>query len=156
MTLLKDDKIAIKKMFLLCLDKSSLIHMFQKQIVTLSVTGNSDNDRYTMNHLANLFSYIVTMFTNMLHLKFYQSNSFILFNGQPSLFSSTLMELHINVYLFDDCLYLLDGRLSQLRMLFVNVNRIFPLRSTFNNKVRYISKKNNIYFKRIIVDSRKS
>ena len=61
------------------------------------------------------------MYVEYLHLKFYQSNSFILFNEQPSLFSSTLLELHINVYLFDDCLYLLDGRLNQLHTLFVNV-----------------------------------
>jgi hypothetical protein len=136
-------KCRLKRNFLLCLDKSSLIRIFQNQIVTLSVTGNSNHDRYSMNNLANFFSYIVTMFTNLLHLKFYQPSSFILFNEQPSLFSSTLLELHINVYLFDDCLYILDGRLNQLHTLFVHVDQICPLRATFNNKVRYRNKKNN-------------
>ncbi|CAF1626231.1 unnamed protein product, partial [Rotaria sordida] len=47
---------------------------------------------------------------------------------------SVTVELHINVYLFDDCLYLLDGRLNQLHTLFVHVFHIFSLRSTINNK----------------------
>jgi len=116
--------------------------------VTLSVTGKKGNhDEFTMNMRANLFTYILTMFTNLRHFKFYQNlnnpTGFVLFNDRSSMFSSTLVELHINMYLFSDCLYLLDGRFNQLRILFVNVFHIWPLRSTINNKVSYISKKNN-------------
>ncbi len=137
-----------KKIFYLSLDKSSLVRIFQNQILTLSVTGKEGNhDEFIMNMRANLFTYILTMFTNLLHLKFYQNlnnpTGFVLFNDQCSMFSSTLLELHINVYYFDDCLYLLDGRFNQLRILFVNVFHIFPLRPTISNKVSYISKKNN-------------
>ena len=53
----------------------------------------------------------------------------------PRFSSSTLVELHININLFDDCLYLLDGRLSQLQKLFVNVWYIFPLQSPDIGKV---------------------
>ncbi len=128
------------KIFYLCLDKSSLVRIFQNQIVTLSVTGKEGNhDEFTMNMRANLFTYILTMFTNLLHLKFYQNlnnpTGFVLFNDQSSMFCSTLVELHINVYFFDDCLFLLDGRFNQLRILLVNVFHIWRLRSTITNKV---------------------
>ncbi|CAF4160796.1 unnamed protein product, partial [Rotaria sordida] len=59
---------------------------------------------------------------------------FLYLNEPCSSFSSTLVELYIDVYLFDDCLYLLDGRFDQLRKLFVNVCHILPLRSTINTK----------------------
>ncbi|CAF1286725.1 unnamed protein product [Rotaria sordida] len=59
---------------------------------------------------------------------------FLYLNEPCSSFSSTLVELYIDVYLFDDCLYLLDGRFDQLRTLFVNVCHILPLRSTINTK----------------------
>jgi hypothetical protein len=129
-----------RSFFYLCLDESSLVRIFQNQIMTLSVTGkNGDNDGFTMNMRANLFIYILNMFTNLLHLKFYQNlnnpTEFVLFNDQSSMFCSTLVELHINVYFFDDCLFLLDGRFNQLRILLVNVFHIWRLRSTITNKV---------------------
>jgi len=117
-------------------------------MMTLSVTGSSTGygGRISMNERASLFSYILTMFTNVIHLKFYHLKSFILFNDESSPFSSTLVELHINVYLFDDCLYLLDGRLSQLRTLFVHVFHIFPLGSFISDKVTYASTLNNVSY----------
>jgi hypothetical protein len=132
----------LKKSFLY-LDESSLVRIFQNQIVTLSFTGKKGNhDRFTMNMHANLFSYILTIFTNLLHLKFYHSfngvTSFVSFIDQFSVFSSTLVELHISVYFFDDCLYLLDGRFNLLRKLFVSIYHILPLRSTISDKVSYI------------------
>ncbi|CAM4904474.1 unnamed protein product [Rotaria socialis] len=124
-----------QKCFFHLTDKSSLYHIFQNQIVTLSLTTKKDiHDAITMNERANLFSYILIIFTNILHLKFYESSSSILFKEPCSSFSSTLVELYIDVYLFDDCLYLLDGRLDQLRILFINVCHILPLRSTINTK----------------------
>jgi len=105
-----------------------------------------------MHKRANLFSYILNLFTNVLHLKFYQTNSCTSFNDQSSPFPSTLVELHIKVYLFDDFLYLLDGRFSQLRTFFVHVHNIYFIRSSISNKVTYASTMNsvsycyNIYF----------
>lgn len=130
-----------KEIFYLYLAESCPVRMFQHQLVALSVIGKrDDDDGFTMNMRANLFIYILTMFTNLLHLKFYQDfnnpTGFMLFNNRPLEFSSTLVELHINLYLFDDCLYLLDGRFNQLRMLFVDVFHIWSIRSNINNKVR--------------------
>lgn len=110
-----------------------------------------------MNERANMFSYILTLCVNILHLKFYPLTDFISFHSQSLSFYSNVVELHVNVYLFDDCLYLLDGRLKQLRKLCVTVFHIFPLRSTFNSEVCYTDKNNNkIYFERKIIFSRKN
>lgn len=109
----------------------------------LSVTGKKGNhDEFTMNWRANFFIYILTMFANLIRLKFYQNENnpteYLLFNDQSLMFYSTLVELHINVYNFNDCLYLLDGRFNQLRILFVNAFYIWPLQSTIINQVSYI------------------
>ena len=56
------------------------------------------------------------------------------------MFSSTLQELHINVHFFDDCVFLLDGRLNQLRNLFINVFHILPLESPIDEKVSFEKK----------------
>ena len=122
------------------LDKSSLIEMFANQIITLSISGRHNKyDSDTMNTRADFLSNILMMFTNVHHLKFYQNLDYfipsVLFPNQSSLFSSTLQELHINVYFFDDCVFLLDGRLNQLCNLFINVFHILPLRSTIDDKV---------------------
>ncbi|CAF4097701.1 unnamed protein product, partial [Rotaria sordida] len=118
-------------------EKSRLLHIFQKQIVTLCVSGRRVlSDRYSeMYTLANIFSNILLNFTNLLHLKFYSlcdyNGAYLSFvNQSPMFFSSTLVELHINVYYFDDCLYLLDGRLHQLHTLFV---RVFHILSFFHS-----------------------
>lgn len=42
----------------------------------------------------------------------------------PTFFSSTLVNLRVKLQTFDDCLYLLDGRLSQLRSFDVNVDYV--------------------------------
>jgi type III secretory pathway component EscT len=57
----------------------------------------------------------------------------VLNNDQSSLFSSTLQELHINVYL-------LDGRLNQLCILIINVFHILPLRSSISDQVNYVKR----------------
>ncbi|CAF3743704.1 unnamed protein product [Rotaria socialis] len=120
-------------------NESPLAHIFQNQIKTLSISGRkSIHDVYPINMRGKLFSHIFIMFTNLLYLKFYQSNigtTYISFNHQcPEFLSSTLVELHINVYYFDDCLYLLDGRLHQLRSLSIKAFHILPLQSSINQK----------------------
>ena len=80
------------------------------------------------------------MFTNVRRLKFYQStyrtNGHVRFEDTIPNFSSNLVELHIHVRCFDDCLRLLDGRLSQLSRFFVNIYRISPIGSVHENRVR--------------------
>ncbi len=61
--------------------------------------------------------------------------------------SSTLSTLKINVETFDDCLYLLDGRLDCLSTLIIHVQTILLTSSTIDNTVSivfiyYILRKN--------------
>ena len=90
------------------------------------------------------------MFTNVIDLKFYQSlydpESLASFNNQTPKFSSTLVELHIYVYCFADCLYLLDGCLNQLRTFFVTVRHILPRETFISNTVSYDYKENRSIF----------
>ncbi|CAF1678839.1 unnamed protein product [Rotaria magnacalcarata] len=65
------------------------------------------------------------MFTNLQCLNFYPSSSLCqqlsFFRSPPTVFPSTLLELHVNLQDFIDCLYLLDGRSNQLHILYVDI-----------------------------------
>ncbi|CAF2173617.1 unnamed protein product [Rotaria magnacalcarata] len=52
----------------------------------------------------------------------------------PICFSSSLLELHVRVNIFSDCLYLLDGRFSQLHTLDIHIVFIFPNDLTINTE----------------------
>ncbi|CAF0903123.1 unnamed protein product [Rotaria sordida] len=75
-----------------------------------------------------MFTNLFTMFTNLQYLNFCSSSidsQYISFEISPPIFiSSTLLELHVSVGSFNDCLYLLDGRFDQLRALYVNISWI--------------------------------
>jgi len=73
----------------------------------------------------------------------------------PTFFSSTLVELHINVYRFNDCLYLLAGRLPQLHTLFVKVFHIISFHSSMTKKVNYFATK-SLVINYIFLFSRKN
>lgn len=55
----------------------------------------------------------------------------------PTFLSSTLLELHVCVNDFNDCLYLLDGRFNQLRAFYIDVDHILSTTSNINTKVVY-------------------
>lgn len=79
-------------------------------------------------------------FINLQYLKFLsplnESMHTLLFDGKPpNIFSSILTELHVHLRSFDDCLYLLDGRLIQLRAFYVKIVSISPPSVVINNKV---------------------
>jgi hypothetical protein len=103
------------------LDDSPVAHIFKEQILQLVVTQEISSvvtDR------------ILAIFSNLTHLDitfqnrgYYSSVSFCSLSSTAS-FSSTLVDLRINVYIFDDFLYLLDGRLYQLQSLIVKVDQI--------------------------------
>lgn len=131
--------------FFVYLDTSSVVRLFQNQIVTLSVDGNwKFNTGSTMHQGEYLFLHILNMFTSILHLKFFPtidySNGFIAFSNKTPDFRSSLVELHICVHIFEDVLRLLDGRLNQLRGFFVNVHRIFPIEPVNDKRVSYEQK----------------
>jgi hypothetical protein len=70
-------------------------------------------------------------------------------------YSTSLTHLSISVKIFDDCLCLLDGRLSQLRKLYVFIIKIHTPSLSIENLVRkYISTKIlNLIFLNLIAEN---
>jgi hypothetical protein len=96
-------------------------------------------------------THVLTMFNNLLCLKFHSYSDFHVGSEErlsfslikpPRLFSSSLMQLHINVKKFTDCLYLLDGRFGQLHTFYVNVDWFPPPSPLTINKVDQLNKRN--------------
>lgn len=127
------------------LDKG-LMNIFQNQIVTMNITGKDDMkfSSSPINRLANLFFNSLIVCQQLRHLKFYTSkptgDGYISFGVHSPIFSSNLLELHIKVRLFDDCLFLLDGRLNQLRILFVTTVYILPIERTTISEVSFFGR----------------
>lgn len=116
----------------LCLDESSLIDRWKHRTLTLSVNGDpATYDRSPRTRQATLLSYLFKIFPRAAHLKFYpdstEAPAFVDFTGAPSMFSSTLVELHIDPYRFKDLLYLLDGRFDHLRKLVVKLLNLWRM-----------------------------
>lgn len=82
------------------------------------------------------------MFSNLQYLNFgpsfsgYHTLSFGI--PLPIVFSSVLLELHVTVESYEDCLYLLDGRFNQLHTLYIIISSSIsrPL-SIINDNVSY-------------------
>ncbi|CAF4007548.1 unnamed protein product, partial [Rotaria sordida] len=67
-------------------------------------------------NLRQLDLFIMNIETDDMHLFNIPTGAgYMTFGIESPIFSSTLVELHMNVYRFDDCLFLLDGRLNQLQ-----------------------------------------
>ncbi|CAF1272437.1 unnamed protein product [Rotaria sordida] len=104
-------------------------------------------ERDTILRLFGVCTYVLTMCTNLLCLKFHPySDIYVDFSERlsfesiksASFFSSNLMELHINVDDFTDCLYLLDGRFQQLRTFYVDIRLFTPPSQAIINKKELI------------------
>ncbi|CAF4073711.1 unnamed protein product, partial [Rotaria sp. Silwood1] len=111
--------------------KSSFIHTFEHQISHLVVMFIDNIPEATIDNL--LIHNYVSIFALLRNLKYLELNvndvySFLptLFNGVSPLrcFSPSIIHLRIKLNNFDDCLYLLDGRLSQLHTFIVNLDYI--------------------------------
>jgi hypothetical protein len=105
----------------MCLDKSLSSGLFKNQITKLVI--GIDANRDDLSTMRNICNRIFTVFNNLTHLIFYESswkNIVRLFFEFPSpkFSSSTLLVLNIKVETFDVCLYILDGRFSQLHTLY--------------------------------------
>ncbi|CAF3511629.1 unnamed protein product [Rotaria socialis] len=122
-------------------DHILLLHTFKSQILSL-VVNMSPNDKPNKTESINriIFTNIFNMFINLQRLNFvsssiwYQMLSF--HNSPPTIFSANLLELHVSLENFIDCLYLVDGRFNQLRTLHVNINKI-TRSQLIENKVGY-------------------
>lgn len=56
----------------------------------------------------------------------------------PFIFSSTLLELHVSLSSFNDCLYLLDGRFDRLHTFHVRIPKLSADTLTIKNEVNYL------------------
>ncbi|CAM4840382.1 unnamed protein product [Rotaria magnacalcarata] len=113
-------------------DETILSNLFQNQILSLTIhLREAEEEFYAASLNAVIFMDIINTFTNLQNLNFCPSsisNSALSFNTYIlRMTSSTLLELHIRVTDFNDCLYLLDGRFSQLRRLYVNISSVYTL-----------------------------
>ena len=105
----------------------------------------SENDKWPTEValVQFIFLRVFSMFTNLKYLHIapsssdYRGLSFRI--SPPSVFSSNLLELHINLDQFTDCLYLLDGRLSQLRTFYASISMIGEKSLLIENRVRYFT-----------------
>ena len=108
------------------LDEPSLRSIFQEQITNLTLI-NDDEDRTIClleNYPTNVYSHILTFFKNLKEFSIMGPSAISMYPGlslcylPSTTFSSPILtHLYINVKTFDDCLYLLDGRLRKLTTL---------------------------------------
>ncbi|CAF3414717.1 unnamed protein product [Rotaria sp. Silwood2] len=113
--------------------------IYKNQILSLVIDINTNGEVYTTKNINKLlFSQIFTTFSNLQSLIFCPSlihYQYLFFDIFPStIVSSALLELHVCLNNFRDCLYLLDERFNQLRIFHVNIAVINLASLTFNNK----------------------
>ena len=114
----------------------------KNQLVSLTIDISTPRTgHFAVDAIAIIFNRIFTMFTNLQYLNFGRYSmyddrlSFCL--TCPTVICKNLLELHVCLQTFYDCLYLLDGHFNQLRTLYVDVNVIGYLNRRVNNMVNH-------------------
>jgi len=115
--------------------------MFQNQISSLiiDIVQYYENINLAEDGNVHIFTRILTVSSKLQCLNFgpslfwYQRLTFPILT--PTVFSRTLLELHVSVQNFMDCLYLLDGRFDQLRTFYIHINHIFLPHKIVDHKV---------------------
>jgi len=128
-----------------CLDERLFTSTYKNQISALVIDINTNIVQDSTTDINNnlLFAHICTTFVNLRSLIFcpssigYQYLSFDIL--PPTIISSTLLELHLCLIKFCDCLYLLDGHFNQLRIFHVKIAFIDLRSLIFNKKVDYFN-----------------
>ncbi len=127
------------------LDRTPFSRIDLSQILCLAIMiSDVTRKRLTEYPITTVCTQVFTVFTNLRYLNVcslghmdFPRLSFE--NKLPTFFSSTLMELHINLMTLDDCFYLLDSRFNQLRVLYVNIGQILSPSVLISNKVSYFA-----------------
>lgn len=128
---------------LIYLDKISFSRIDLTQISGLVLMiGDVGEKRLIADPITSVCKEVFVLFTNLKYLNVCSFGHMDLRrlsfeNNLPTFSSSTLMELHINLMDLDDCFHLLNGRFSQLRFLYVNVNYIDSPSVLTQNHVSY-------------------
>ncbi|CAF3632741.1 unnamed protein product [Rotaria sp. Silwood1] len=136
--------IDVEKAISLFINDSILTYVNKDKILSLviDISKNKKKKKILQADMSTIvFPHIFTMFINLQYLNFgisstfYETLSFGM--SPPSFTSSNLLQLHVRVDYFTDCLYLLDGRFNQLHTFNVNIDIICSTTLTINNKVNY-------------------
>jgi hypothetical protein len=91
--------------------------------------------------LSNIFALVLHLCKRLISINFCQLHyrrTVCTFDLSINCMSSTLTALKINVKTFDDCLYLLDGRLDSLSKFIIHVKEISYTSRTIDNMVSII------------------
>ncbi|CAF4062341.1 unnamed protein product [Rotaria sordida] len=120
-------------------DETRFIDTLKKQIVSLIIDFDTNGKQTSTEYVyVSLFTHIFSTFTNLRSLKFGLSPiwcQLLVFSTPPStVICSNLLELHVSLQRFIDCLYLVDGRFNQLHTLHVHIGVISSSRILINNK----------------------
>ncbi len=140
-------------------DASPFIDIFKKQITHLIIPiSDIESSLSPISLSINFYARIFSLFVNLINLDFGPISTR---RRYPKLtindvslkicFSSSIVNLRIGVETFDDCLYLLDGRLNQLRTFTVRVDNIRASSMIINTMVRnflHLNKRMLFFFKR--------
>ncbi|CAF0961026.1 unnamed protein product [Adineta steineri] len=112
-------------------EKSPFLHIFKQQILELVVTiGDETMYKSEEKLVTDIYKRIFGLFTNLKYLDIDANDTHhfprSLLTGVPSTTccSSSIVHLRIRMQNIDDCIYLLDGRLSQLHTMIVNLDYI--------------------------------
>ncbi|CAF4078228.1 unnamed protein product [Rotaria sordida] len=122
--LYKIEEETFKRLFI---DEITLAHIYKNHIYNLIITivNNNNNETSMKDFITTIYTLIFNVFTNLRYLNFCSFSYDLSFNEKSSsCFSSTLIELYVNLERFEDCLYLLDGRFNQLRTFYVHIELI--------------------------------
>ena len=124
------------------LDDAPSAAALKKQIFSLLINFTLQQKANATKYIhTRVFERILNVFPNLQYFNFdLSSNSFrrlSFYVSPPTVISSTLLELHISLRNFDDCLYLLDGRFNRLRAFYVRFYLITSSNAIVNNEVSY-------------------
>ncbi len=122
----------VEQFFVYFLENSPCIYAFKHQISHLIVTIIDEiRNESVMNLLTASYARIFAFFTNLKYLDVDVNDTYgirrSVLNGLPSTtcFSSSIVDLRIKMNNFEDCICLLDGRLSQLHTLFLKLDYVY-------------------------------
>ncbi|CAF3552388.1 unnamed protein product [Rotaria socialis] len=131
----------VEKAISLFTDDTTFTRINKDQITSfvIDINKNKNKNKISRDMISSfLFPHIFAMFINLQYLNIappaisYQPLSF--WTSPPTVISSNLLELHVLVEFFTDCLYLLDGRFNQLHTFHVNIIGIFSSTLKVNNE----------------------
>ncbi|UJR23600.1 hypothetical protein I4U23_026589 [Adineta vaga] len=114
------------------IDESPFVQIFKQQITYLTLSINDPEKTQSLIDLSTtVFAPIFSMFKSLIELDFgspgdrrYPARLKIADLPSTICFSSSIVHLRISVDTFDDCLCLLDGRLTYLHRLVIQISNI--------------------------------